>query len=171
MQYLAPDLKVLLLFRERSKLREEGQKVIPKKILVCTDFSENSIPARRCAVEWAAVFRAELAILHVVNSRFFGYPSFTDRIPVEMALIQKNIEEGVDEELEEIAAECRRNLSNVQVHSRSGAPAEEIIRFAAEEAVDLIIMGTHGWSGVRHLIVGSTAEKTWFGLPNVLCSP
>ncbi len=133
--------------------------MIPKKILVCTDFSENSLPARQCAVEWAKAFGAELAILHVVNSRFFGYPTFADRVPVEMALIQKNIEEGVLEELESIADECSKDLSSVQSHSRTGSPAEEIIRFADEESMDLIIMGTHGWTGVRHLILGSTAEN------------
>ena len=133
--------------------------MIPKKILVCTDFSENSLPARQCAVEWAKAFGAELAILHVVNSRFFGYPTFADRVPVEMALIQKNIEEGVLEELESIADECWKDLSTVQSHSRTGSPAEEIIRFADEESVDLIIMGTHGGTGVRHLILGSTAEN------------
>lgn len=133
--------------------------MIPKKILVCTDFSENSLPARQCAVEWAKAFKAELAILHVVNSRFFGYPSFTDRVPEEMALIQKHIEEGVQEELDSIANEFRKELSKVHAHSRAGAPADEIIRFADEESADLIIMGTHGWTGVRHLILGSTAEN------------
>lgn len=133
--------------------------MIPKKILVCTDFSDNSLAARQCATEWAQAFGAGLAILHVVNSRFFGYPAFTDRVPVEMALIQKNIEEGVEEELESIANECRKDLLNVQAHSRAGSPAEEIIRFAEEESVDLIIMGTHGWTGVNHLILGSTAEN------------
>jgi universal stress protein A len=140
-------------------LRKDGRKVIPKKILVCTDFSENSLPARQCAVEWAKAFKAELAILHVVNSRFFGYPTFADRVPMEMALIQQNIEEGVREELDSIANKCRKGLSNVQAHSRAGSPAEEIIRFADEESVDLIIMGTHGWTGVRHMILGSTAEN------------
>ena len=76
-----------------------------------------------------------------------------------MALIQKNIEEGVREELDSVANECRKGLSNVEAHSRAGSPAEEIIRFADEESVDLIIMGTHGWTGVRHMILGSTAEN------------
>ena len=140
-------------------LPKEGRKVIPQKILVCTDFSENSLPARQCAVEWAKAFKAELAILHVVNSRFFGYPTFADRVPVDMALIQQNIEEGVQEELESVANECRKEIDNVHAHSCAGSPAEEIIRFADEESVDLIIMGTHGWTGVRHLILGSTAEN------------
>jgi universal stress protein A len=133
--------------------------MVPKKILVCTDFSENSTAARLLSIEYAKEFRAELLILHVVNSRLLGYPTFADRVPVEVALVQKNIEEGVQEELELLANDCRRDVMEVSTHSRAGAPAEEIVRFADEHAADLIIMGTHGWTGVRHLILGSTAEN------------
>lgn len=133
--------------------------MIPKKILVCTDFSENSVRARISAIEYARTFGAELLILHVVNSRLMGYPSLADRVPVETALIQDNIREAVDEELELIANDCRREVEDVTVYSRAGSPAEEIVRLAEEEAVGLIVMGTHGWTGFRHLIVGSTAEN------------
>jgi universal stress protein A len=133
--------------------------MLPKKMLVCTDFSENSTAARLLAIDYAKVFRAELLILHVVNSRLMGYPTFADRVPVEMALVQKNIEEGVREELELLANDCRRDVMQVTVHSRAGAPAEEIVRFADDNEANLIIMGTHGWTGVRHMILGSTAEN------------
>ncbi|MBI5251694.1 MAG: universal stress protein [Desulfomonile tiedjei] len=133
--------------------------MIPSKILVCTDFSENSVRARILAIEYARVFKAELILLHVVNSRLLGYPTFADRIPLDMALVQQNIEEGVTEELELLANDCRRDLADVRGYSRSGAPAEEIVRFADEESVGLIVMGTHGWTGVKHLILGSTAEN------------
>jgi len=133
--------------------------MIPKKILVCTDFSENSVHARVCAIAYARAFEAELLILHVVNSRLLGYPSLSDRVPVETALIQDNIREAVDEELELIANDCRREVEHVSVYSRTGSPADEIVRLAEEESVGLIVMGTHGWTGFRHLIVGSTAEN------------
>ncbi len=133
--------------------------MIPKRILVCTDFSENSTAARLLAIEYAKEFRAELFILHVVNSRLVGYPTFADRVPVEVALVQKNIEEGVLEELELLANDCKRDVMEVSAYSRAGAPSEEIVRFANEKDADLIVMGTHGWTGVRHLILGSTAEN------------
>jgi nucleotide-binding universal stress UspA family protein len=133
--------------------------MLPKRILVCTDFSENSTAARLLAIDYAKHFRAELFILHVVNSRLLGYPAFADRVPVETALVQKNIEEGVQEELELLTNDCKRDVMEVSAHSRAGAPAEEIVRFAEEHSADLIIMGTHGWTGVRHLILGSTAEN------------
>ncbi len=131
----------------------------PKKILVCTDFSENFEPARQCAIEYAKAFKAKLIFLHVVNSRLLGYPTFEDRIPVDMALLQQNIEEGVDQELEALVKQSKAELGQVQAFFRTGAPAEEIVRFANEQAVDLIVMGTHGWTGLRHLVLGSTAEN------------
>ncbi len=131
----------------------------PKKILVCTDFSENFEPARQCTIEYAKAFKAELIFLHVVNSRLLGYPTFEDRIPVDMALLQQNIEEGVDQELEALVKQSKAELGQVQAFFRTGAPAEEIVRFANEQAVDLIVMGTHGWTGLRHLVLGSTAEN------------
>lgn len=133
--------------------------MVPRKILVCTDFSENSTAARLLAIEYAKTFRAELVLLHVVNSRLVGYPTFADRLPVEMALVQKNIEAGVLEELELLANDCKRDVMEVSAYSRAGAPAEEIVRFADDEGIGLIVMGTHGWTGVRHLILGSTAEN------------
>jgi nucleotide-binding universal stress UspA family protein len=134
--------------------------MVPKKVLVCTDFSENSVRARVTAVEYAKAFNAELLILHVVNSRLLGYPTLSDRVPVETALVQDHIREAVDEELDIIANDCRRELaSDVIVYSRTGSPADEIVRLAEEESVGLIVMGTHGWTGFRHLIVGSTAEN------------
>lgn len=133
--------------------------MIPKKILACTDFSENSVPARIYAIEYAKALHAELLILHVVNSRLLGYPTLANRVPVETALIQENIRQGVEEELELLANDCRREVDKVSTHHRTGAPAEEIVRFAEEQSIGLIVMGTHGWTGVKNLIVGSVAEN------------
>jgi universal stress protein A len=133
--------------------------MIPKKILFCTDFSENSIPAKICAIEYATAFKAELLILHVVNSRLLGYPTLEDRIPLDMSVIRKNIEEGVRQELDLIAKECRRKVKHAKAFFRTGAPAEEIARAVDEESIDLVVMGTHGATGLKHLILGSTAEN------------
>ena len=133
--------------------------MVPKKIVMCTDFSENSVPARIIATDYAKVFKAELFILHVVNSRLIGYPGFAAKAPVELAAIEENIRQGVAEELELLANDCRREIEDVRAYSRSGAPAEEIVHFAEEESADLIVMGTHGWTGMRHLMLGSTAEN------------
>lgn len=133
--------------------------MIPRKILACTDFSENSVPARILAIEFAKAFQAELLILHVVNSRLVGYPNFANQYPKELAMVQEHIQAGVSEELDVIGNDCRRDIEKVKVYSRSGSPAKEIIEFAKNQSVGLIVMGTHGWSGAKHLILGSTAEN------------
>ncbi len=130
-----------------------------KKILFATDFSENSAPARDRAIEYAKAFGAELLILHVVNSRLLGYPSFAERVPVDLALIEHNIREGAEQELEAMSADMGKEVKHVTTYHLTGAPAEEIVTFADEYEVDLIVMGTHGWTGFKHLIVGSTAEN------------
>jgi len=133
--------------------------MVPKKILLCTDFSENSHPARDVAVDYAQAFGAELAILHVVNSSRLGFPAFEMAVPVNVQEVLKAIEESVEKGFAALAEECRKTLDAVSTHSRIGVPANEIVRFAVEESMELIVMGTHGWTGFRHLILGSTAEN------------
>jgi universal stress protein A len=133
--------------------------MIPTKIVICTDFSENSVPARICATEYAKAFRAELVVLHVVNSGFMGYPGFAGRLPAELARIEEIVREGVEEELELIGNDSKREIDEVSTFSTVGSPSEEIVKFANEQGADLIVMGTHGWTGARHLILGSTAEN------------
>jgi len=139
---------------------EEIETMLPKKILICTDFSENSIPARQYAIELAKAFGAELYVLHVVNSRLLGYPGFAASALGETTImIEEQIRKGVEEELETIADECKAQWEKIRVFSQTGSPAEEIVSFAREKGIDLIVMGTHGWTGAKHLILGSTAEN------------
>ena len=63
-----------------------------RKILFCTDFSENSVSARHQAVEFAKALGAQLNILHVVDAGPLGYPIFEDRIPVDMVKLQEDIQ-------------------------------------------------------------------------------
>jgi nucleotide-binding universal stress UspA family protein len=131
----------------------------PKKILYSTDFSENSAAARECAIDYARVFAAELAILHVINSSQIGYPSLEEGVPLDIKSALEGIQQSVNKALELIGTECRQKIQFVSTHCRIGTPAYEIVRFAKEQQVQLIVMGTHGWTGFKHLIMGSTAEN------------
>ncbi len=131
----------------------------PKKIVYCTDFSENSIPARLCAVAYAKSFRAELIIVHVLSSRLVGYPFFEEAIGADIAELQHKLDERVKIELDLVAKECGQECALVRNYVRSGVTATEIVRCAEELSADLIVMGTHGWSGLKHLILGSTVEN------------
>lgn len=134
--------------------------MIPKKVLFCTDFSENSAPARQYAVEYAQAFGAGLKILHVINTSQIGYPSLEGKtVPFDIRTAIDGIQESVDRALELLAEECAKIVQDVSTCSRIGVPATEIVRAAREQDVDLIVMGTHGWTGFKHLIMGSTAEN------------
>lgn len=133
--------------------------MIPKKILFCTDFSENSESARECAIDYARAFGANLLVLHVVNSSRLGYPAFEAGVPFDLQGVLLNIEAAVKKAFDEVQQELGEQLQNVATFSRVGVPSAEIKKFAEENSIDLIVMGTHGWTGFRHLILGSTAEN------------
>jgi universal stress protein A len=128
--------------------------MIPKKILFCTDFSENSERACRCAAEYSKAFGADLTVIHVIES-WAGFP--VDREDV-LGVVHK-MEETANNRLELLAKELGTKNGNMKTHSTIGVPAEDIVLAAKQEHADLIVMGTHGWTGVRHLLLGSVAEK------------
>jgi len=136
-----------------------------KKVMLCTDFSKNSLPARRVAVEYAKTFNAALIIFHVVNPRLLGYPHLEDTIPVDMDELHRKVDEMVNFEIEQAAKSCRQEVDNVETRLSSGDPAVEIVRFAERCAADLIVMATHGWTGLRHMLLGSVAENVLRSAP------
>ena len=69
---------------ERFKTTMGSNQMIPKKILFCTDFSDNSRPALEYALDYAKVFGAELMVLHIINSSQIGYPSLEEGVPVDI---------------------------------------------------------------------------------------
>ena len=137
--------------------RKESGVMTPKKILLCTDFSENSQPARKLAIDYAKSFGSTLILLHVVDPGVLRYPRFEDLVPMEDTL--KSLELVCDRELKTMSEEIRKEAASVKAYCVSGVPGKEIVGFAKEEGIDLIVMGTHGWTGLNRLLVGSTAER------------
>jgi universal stress protein A len=108
-----------------------------RQVLFATDFSEPSRNAGRTAVELARHFGARLHVLHVV-------PPVTDPAPAPDAL-------------RAAAAELGEGVSVVTAIA-SGRVASQILGYARRNAVDLIVLGTHGRTGVSRAILGSVAE-------------
>ena len=133
--------------------------MVPRRLVFCTDFSENSRPARACALAYADAFGASLLILHVINYSKIGVPSLEENIPAAVQSMIDNIEESVDKALEIVTQECRKRIPDVSAHKVIGTPSFEIVKFADGQAAELIVLGTHGWTGFKHLIMGSTAEN------------
>ncbi|MDO3377052.1 universal stress protein [Geoalkalibacter halelectricus] len=128
-----------------------------RKILYATDFSESSAPACAYAQTLALLAGAEVHVLHVIGELADNRRS---RIPPEaFALFEKEIEIQVVKEMEEF---CRRHLGeqvSYTTESTIGTPYQAILAAAKEHNADLIVMGTHGRTGLEHVLVGSTAER------------
>ena len=129
-----------------------------KKILYPTDFSESSLEALKYAVGFARDFKARLVLMHVVNEKIFSEGLSLARAAAPEALEQEMVAEADLQLKALIPADERRGLDWEMVILK-GMPFLEIIRYAKVNDVDLIVIGTHGRSGMEHIIFGSTAEK------------
>ena len=130
-----------------------------KKVLFCTDFSENSDHAFSFAYGIAKRDEGLLYMLHVI-------PDNPHERYVESLLtiehkkkIQRAIEENLDSNFREHYISKMENGVNYEIITKSGREDEEIVTFAREEKVDIIVMGTHGKTGIEHVFFGSVAEK------------
>ena len=123
-------------------------------ILVPIDFSEPANQALRYACELAVRFKARLFLLNVVQ------PLAVD-VPYAGAMSDELLhpETGARNQLDELEVPQSEKIESIEREVRSGPPFVEIVRYARERNVDLIVMGTHGRSGLSHALLGSVAEK------------
>ncbi len=130
-----------------------------KKILFCTDFSNNSNWAFSYAVDLAKIYKAFLYIIHVISKG-----EYLDHISI---YIPPDVYEKIEEENkryinESFKENCLPQLGDYKDYEfiiKQGTPFVEIIKFAKEKKVDIIMMGTHGKTALTHVLFGSTAEN------------
>jgi nucleotide-binding universal stress UspA family protein len=129
-----------------------------KRILVPTDFSKHSENALHYGAAFAEKFGAELYLLHVVQDLAVFIPDAVTVTPPIGPPIEE-LTASVRGALERLIQE--NNLQRFPVHPevREGTPFYEIIQFANEKEIDLIVMGTHGHTGLAHVLMGSVTEK------------
>ena len=129
-----------------------------KNVLVATDFSAPSAIALDYGRELARTYGARLHVLHVVEDLRWRYA--TDMAPTALIGIQEDIEASARVRLDGVLAdEDRRQLRAHATVVTAVAPSEAIVTYATAEAVDVIVMGTKGRSGLAHLLMGSVAER------------
>jgi len=129
-----------------------------RRILVPTDFSRDAEEAAR-AVRRLLPADGEpprLILLHVYHLpvEFTAYGT----VPTSLAWMD-DIGGEIESRLESLAADLRQDGIEVEIAAREGYPPEAIVEEAAKRGADLVAMGTHGRSGLRHLLLGSTAER------------
>ena len=145
-----------------------------KKILVPIDYSDDSYQALRWGASLAEKYGGEILLLHVlpkaVEEVFTHVPMWED-VPAYyyegMGTAHKgrrsepiiiDLAEQAETQLTDLARKDLQGTVPVAVKVAVGKPPEEILRVAREEGVDLIVMGTHGRTGLPHLLLGSVAE-------------
>ena len=124
-----------------------------KKILAPIDFSEYSMEALRGAIELAKDLDGELHIVHVVAPHF----ALLDKMR-EQARETLMVEEA-EEELARIRKDDCGNSARVVTQVMVGPPVPKLVEYAKEQQIDLILLATHGRTGIEHLMIGSVAEK------------
>jgi nucleotide-binding universal stress UspA family protein len=135
-----------------------------KTVLVATDFSEPSEVAVRYGRALADAFDATLHIIHVVpDSMALPWATMADGLA--MADVQKQWEREAQERLELLIPENERLTMRVHFVTRAGDPVRQVVGYAAEQGVDLIVLGTHGRGPVAHMLMGSVAERVVRGAP------
>jgi nucleotide-binding universal stress UspA family protein len=146
-------------------------------ILVPTDFSDPANHALRYAVEEARLHRATVTLLHVLSAHggtdvyyVTGGPELSAQgydpiaggrlagpVPAQPTVVRRDLNEDAITRLHDMVPDAYRDTWNVE--TASGQPADTIVRIAEERQIDLIVMGTHGRTGLQHVLLGSVAEK------------
>lgn len=129
-----------------------------RKILVPTDFSAASKCALPYARELARMHGAEVVLIHVIEIPH--YPTLFEGTAMVVPPLDDSVRRELAKQLEELAdAELRVHGVTARTLVRDGAPRHELLACAREEKVDLLVIATHGYTGLRHVFLGSTAEQ------------
>ncbi|MCU0772638.1 MAG: universal stress protein [Verrucomicrobia bacterium] len=135
----------------------QGGRIRLQTLLVPVDFSACSVKAADYAVAFAQQFQAGIVLLHVVEPMV--YPENYMTIPAVSDDINGSLMKAAEDKL---AAQRQRmgvGRLDVKVMTRLGRPYVEIAEVAKDLGADLIVLGTHGHTGWKHVLLGSTAER------------
>jgi nucleotide-binding universal stress UspA family protein len=125
--------------------------MLPIRTILCpVDFSENSKPAFQLACALARDYKARLHLVNVAP-----LPAFYGE-----GIVVVRTEESKEETLSRLKdLQASEPSLEMQYHLREGEPFLEILEVAKRSKSDLIVMGTHGWTGLNRLLMGSVAEQ------------
>lgn len=129
-----------------------------QRIMVPVDDSQTSLQALKEACSLAQAMDATVVVVHVVDLGQFdwGAPGFTDAAALRKAVENTGVKvlKRASEELKKVGVKHETLI----LESAGDRIADLLVEQATEEKCDLIVMGTHGFSGLMHLLLGSVAE-------------
>lgn len=127
-----------------------------RSILVPTDFSPQATAALEAATELGRRFESKLTLLHVYAAPGLVMPEgFVALGPAEL----RGLLDAIEKSLTELRVKTEAPGRTVETHALQGKPAHDICQFALEHGHDLIVMGTHGRTGLSRFLMGSVAER------------
>ena len=126
-----------------------------KRILLPSDFSELASESTKYACALAEQFNAELHMLYVHES--IVVPEYA--MGIDWERLTQEAKKSAEMHLSELLDPAWAEERSVVIATAEGPPFLEIIRYAKEHEIDLIVMATHGRSGLSHMLIGSVAEK------------
>jgi universal stress protein A len=129
-----------------------------KRILVPVDFSPNSLSALDYAVEFAKPFKASVAVLFVVEPIAYAMPDFAGGAAVIGGLLDQQ-QRSARTQLRRLEERYAKRRIALRALLQTGSAYQAIADTAKQTKADLIVMGTHGRTGLSHLLLGSVAER------------
>lgn len=126
-------------------------------ILVPIDFSEHSKSALAYASQLADCYNAKILALHIIEETM--HPAFSLTGKSSVFDLIPGIEDDCRRRAEKMIAESVSSSAKTEISVKGGRAADDIIKFAMEKSADLIVIATHGLTGLEHMLLGSVTEK------------
>jgi len=140
---------------------KELEEIRIKRILTPTDFSELSLCTLQYSTALARQFGAKISILHVISQEWISEMNAIQAFAVPIGSVEELLEKKKRDSIERMEEIIKKEDEALFEGSiiKVGIPSEEIIGVAKEREIDLIVICTHGRSGLSHVFMGSVAEK------------
>lgn len=149
--------------KRKTARSSSAAKIHLQSILVPVDFSAHSKNALKYAIPFARQFKASIELLYVIEPTV--YPADFSFGQVGFPNVEEEMRKRATKELDRLVQKEISKQVKASRTIRVGRPFYEINQHAKEQGIDLIIIATHGHTGMEHILFGSTAEKVVRGAP------
>jgi nucleotide-binding universal stress UspA family protein len=131
-----------------------------KNILYCTDFSESANGALPFALDVANKYGATLHVVHVYQDPgHLAEYEISSNLKMDWIRVAQTMGTEMEEKLKKVCDRVSQEVTSCHSKMLRGQPHLEIIRYVKENGIDLIVLASHGLSGLEHFLFGSTAER------------